>query len=67
MWHTGLVAPGMWDLPGPVIKPMCPALAGRFLTTGPPGSPKTRGPIQYESEFMFVYVLGSAVISFFYM
>ena len=27
----------MWDLPGPGIKPMSPALAGRFLTTGPPG------------------------------
>ena len=28
---------GMWDLPGPGIKPVAPALAGRFLTTGPPG------------------------------
>ena len=28
---------GMWDLPGPGIKPVSPALAGRFLTTGPPG------------------------------
>ena len=27
----------MWDLPGPGIKPMSPALAGRFLTTVPPG------------------------------
>ena len=27
----------MWDLPGPGIEPMFPALAGRFLTTGPPG------------------------------
>ena len=27
----------MWDLPGPGIKPMSPALAGGFLTTGPPG------------------------------
>ena len=32
----GLVARGMWDLPGPGIEPMSPALAGRFLTTGPP-------------------------------
>ena len=30
---------GMWDLPGPGIEPVSPALAGRFLTTGPPGSP----------------------------
>ena len=27
----------MWNLPGPGIKPMSPALATRFLTTGPPG------------------------------
>ena len=27
----------MWDLPGPEIKPVSPALQGRFLTTGPPG------------------------------
>ena len=28
---------GMWDLPGPKTESMAPALAGRFLTTGPPG------------------------------
>ena len=27
---------GMWDLPGPGLKPVSPALAGRFLTTVPP-------------------------------
>ena len=27
----------MWDLPGQGIKPISPELAGRFLTTGPPG------------------------------
>ena len=26
-----------WDLPRPGIKPVSPALADRFLTTGPPG------------------------------
>ena len=30
---------GMWDLPGPGLEPMCPALAGRFSTTAPPGKP----------------------------
>ena len=30
---------GMWDLPGPGLEPMSPALAGRFLTTAPPGKP----------------------------
>ena len=28
---------GMWDLPGPELEPVSPALAGRFLTTAPPG------------------------------
>jgi len=28
---------GMWNLPGPGIEPMSPALAGEFLTTGSPG------------------------------
>ena len=30
---------GMWYLPGPGLEPMSPALAGRFLTTAPPGKP----------------------------
>ena len=30
---------GMWDLPGPGLEPMSPALAGRFSTTEPPGKP----------------------------
>ena len=31
---------GMWDLPRPGLKPVCPALAGRFSTTAPPGKPR---------------------------
>ena len=27
----------MWDLPGPGVKPVSPALAGRLLTTALPG------------------------------
>ena len=34
---------GMWDLPGPGIEPVSPALAGGFLTTTPPG--KSSAPI----------------------
>ena len=30
---------GMWDLPGPGIEPVSPALAGGVLTTAPPGKP----------------------------
>ena len=34
---------GMWDLPGPGIEPVSLALAGGFLTTGPPGKPRDCG------------------------
>ena len=30
---------GMWDLPGPGLEPVSPALAGGFLTTASPGKP----------------------------
>ena len=32
-----LLLHGMWDLPGPGLEPVCPALTGGFLTTAPPG------------------------------
>ena len=32
----------MWDLPGPGLEPVSPALAGGFLTTMPPGKSQTR-------------------------
>ena len=35
--RTGLFAPRLWDHLGPWIEPVSPALAGRFLTTVPPG------------------------------
>ena len=31
-----LLLQSMWDLPGPGMEPVSSALAGRFLTTGPP-------------------------------
>ena len=34
---SGLQLPCPGDLPEPGIKPMSPALAGRFFTTEPPG------------------------------
>ena len=37
----------VWDIPGPGIEPLCPALAGRFLTTGPPG--KSWGATLFEN------------------
>ena len=36
----------MWDLPRPGLEPVCPALAGRFSTTAPPGKP----------QFLFIYL-----------
>ena len=37
-WGTeAYLPPGTWDLPRPGIEPMSPALAGRFLSTMPPG------------------------------
>ena len=32
-----LLPRGTWNLPRPGIEPVSPALAGRFLTSGPPG------------------------------
>ena len=29
----------MWDLPGPGLEPVSPALPGSFSTTAPPGKP----------------------------
>ena len=49
----------MWDLPGPGVKPVSPALAGGFLTTAPPGEPKTLAFIL--SEVSVWRILGSGV------
>ena len=44
---------GMWDLPGPGLEPVSPALTGGFLTTVPPG--KTLLYIIYLLVFVFQY------------
>ena len=44
---------GMWDLPGLGMEMVSPALAGGFLTTGPPGTPQSLLNI-------FVFTLGSS-------
>ena len=38
-YWSGLPFPPPGDLPNPGIKPVSPALAGRFFTTEPPGKP----------------------------
>ena len=42
----------MWDLPGPGLEPMSPALAGGFLTTAPPG----QSPDLFLFFFFKVYI-----------
>ena len=51
----GLLFRGMWDLPGPGLKPMFRTLAGRFLTTVPPGKSHCPGILPhpyYEVEYV---------------
>ena len=54
---------GMWDLPGPGVEPVFPALAGRFSTTAPPGKPSfsfffTNSNSMYFSEPYFSCLFG---------
>ena len=51
-----LLLRGMWDLPRPGLEPVSPALAGRFLTTEPPGKPG-----QQDSYMREVSLVGTAV------
>ena len=48
-YWSGLPFPTLGDLPGPGIKPMSPALADRFFTTGPPGSLLAYGSLMKET------------------
>ena len=58
----------MWDLPGPGIEPMTPALAGRLLTTVPPG--KSLHKLFYYLSvfprcfFSFLLCLGYSLFSY---
>ena len=46
----------MWDLPGPGLEPMFPALAGGFLTTVPPGKPSVKFLLYDFSAFIDDYI-----------
>ena len=37
LWRMGFIALRMWDLLGPGMDPVSPALAGGSFTTEPPG------------------------------
>ena len=43
----------MWDLPGPGIEPVSPALTGRFPTPEPPGKPHHRRFVIGKAEINF--------------
>ena len=47
----------MWDLPGPGIEHVFPALAGRLFTTEPPGKPHHRGFVIGKAEINFTWNL----------
>ena len=42
----------MWDLPGPGLEPVSPALAGGFLTTVPPGKYLNHFSINFQIGWM---------------
>ena len=44
---------GMWDLPGPGLEPVSPALSCGFLTTEPRGKPEISLILNIENEFGF--------------
>ena len=50
---------GMWDLPGPGIKLVSPALAGGFWTTGPPG--KSPVYLKKKKPQLFIYLTVSSL------
>ena len=53
MTHGLELLHGMWDLPGPGLEPMSPALADGFLTTVPPGKPSGSNFNSLRALFFF--------------
>ena len=66
----------MWDLPGPGLESVSPALAGRFLNTVPPGKPPYIGFylvvsfLRYEPPlrlwFPFLSVCSNPILKMFF-
>ena len=60
---------GMWDLPGPGIEPMSPALTGGFLTAMPPGKSSLwfldlYGDLSLSIHFKSVFIFTTVTIAF---
>ena len=62
---VGLVAPCMWNIPGPRIKPVSPVLASRFSTTGPPG--QSSFPSLTSLAWSIYFLIGRTSDSFKYI
>ena len=45
----------MWNVPGPEIEPMSPALAGGFLTARPPGKGKVKVLVAQLCPILFFF------------
>ena len=45
----------MWDLPGPGLEPVSPALASGFSTIAPPGKPSTSAFRPYYRYYLYLY------------
>ena len=52
----------VWDSLGPGIEPACPALAGGFLTTGPPG--RSQPYVQPFEELQIVFRITYTIFTF---
>ena len=55
----------MWDLPGPEIEPVSPALAGGFLTTAPPGKPLSP-VLKFQPPASILFLPASFLFCFFF-
>ena len=58
---------GMWDLPGPGIESVSPALAGGFLTTVPPGKSTNEILIIHDSRLLCEGIFISLTLFFPYL
>ena len=47
----------MWDLPGPGLEPVSPALAGGFLTTAPPGKSLSVIFIAFATSLLVTFII----------
>ena len=52
------------DIPGPRIKPVSPALAGRFFTAEPPGKPGPREDVSPNSQQSEDWLSGTTGLNF---